>query len=331
MSKFDTGTYNPVSTFAVSNRPNKPIHSSFTDLEKQSATMKLRLTYTLFLALLAAAVFMGNKNGRASTPPGAGNTGAPGDEALPNGTAIVCSSCHTPGGNNPVSSNTVISVLDSAGNAVTQYQPGKLYTARVTVNTLTGNPLRWGFQMIALRDAGNTDLDGFSDINPNNYKLATVNATGRTYAEHSNSSTTNIFNVRWTAPAAGTGNITFYAAGNAVNNDGLNTGDGSSVASLKLTESSTTSAQNPDAVRIGLKIWPNPVASVAGISAVLPQAGAYRLSAIDLSGNTVWESHHTLTAGENRLDLTTDGWAPGIYLIRLSGAGISANVKVAKF
>ena len=73
------------------------------------------------------------------------------------------------------------------------------------------------------------------------------------------------------------------------------------------------------------------MASVAGLGAVLPQAGAYRLSAIDLSGSTVWESHHSLAAGENRLEIPTDGWAPGIYFIRLSGAGISANVKVAKF
>lgn len=293
--------------------------------------MKLRLTYTLFLALLAAVVFMGNKNGRASTPPGAGNTGAPGDEALPNGTAIVCNSCHTPGNPNPISSTTAISVLDSAGNAVTQYLPGKLYTARVTINTATGNPLRWGFQMIALKDAGNTDLDGFSDMNPNNYKIATVNSTGRSYAEHDNSSTTNVFNVRWTAPVAGTGNVTFYAAGNAVNNNGQNTGDGASFSNLKLTEGSTSSTQNPDAARIGLRVWPNPVETSANLTVVLPLAGDYRLSVHDLSGRMVWENTQALASGENRLDVPAAAWKPGIYFVSLSGGGISANVKVAKF
>lgn len=293
--------------------------------------MKLRLVYTIFFALLGAVVFMGNKNGRASTPPGSGNTGAPGDESLPNGTPIVCNSCHTPSNPNPISSTTTIAVLDSAGNAVTQYLPGRQYTARVTINTESGNPARWGFQMIALKDAGNTDLDGFSDVNPNNYKIATVNSTGRTYAEHDNSSTSNVFNVRWTAPAAGTGSVTFYAAGNAVNNNGLNTGDGPSFSNLKLTEGSVSSTQNPDAGRIGLRIWPNPITDAANLSAALPRAGDYRLAVYDLSGRMVWESNRILPAGETRLDIPAANWAPGVYFIGLSGGGISANVKVAKF
>ena len=293
--------------------------------------MKIRLAYTLFLALLAAAVLMGNKNGRASTPPGFGNTGAPGDQALANGTPIVCNSCHTPSNPNPISSTTTIAVLDSAGNTVTQYLPGKLYTARVTINTVSGNPLRWGFQMIALKDAGNVDLDGFSDVNPNNYKIVTVNSTGRSYAEHSNSSTTNIFDVRWTAPVAGTGNVTFYAAGNATNNNSSTSGDGPSFSNLKLSEGSTSATQNPDALRIGMRVWPNPVVSGAQMLVMLPEAGTYRLAAFDLSGRMAWETNLNLAAGEQALDIPAANWAPGVYYIGLSGGGISANVKVAKF
>jgi hypothetical protein len=293
--------------------------------------MKIRLAYTLFFGLLAAVVLMSNKNGRASTPPGAGNTGAPGDQALANGTPIVCNSCHTPSNPNPISSTTTIAVLDSLGNTVTQYLPGKVYTARVTINTVSGNPLRWGFQMIALKDAGNTDLDGFSDINPNNYKIVTVNSTGRTYAEHDNSSSTNIFNVRWTAPVAGTGNVTFYAAGNAVNNNGSSGGDGASFSNLKLSEGSTTATQNPDAARIGMRVWPNPVVSNAQMLVALPEAGAYRLAAFDLSGRMVWETNLDLAAGEQALDVPAANWTPGVYFLSLSGGGISANIKVAKF
>lgn len=292
--------------------------------------MKLRLAYTIFFGLLLLITSLGNKNGRASTPPGAGNTGAPGDESLPNGTPIVCGSCHTSGGINPISSSVTISVLDTEGDTVTQYIPGQQYTARVTVNTLTGNPSRWGFQMIALKDTGNIDLDGFSDTNPNNYKIATVNSTGRTYAEHDNASTSNIFNVKWTAPAAGTGNVTFYAAGNAVNNNGQNTGDGASFSNLKLTEGSVSSTQNPDAGRIGLRLWPNPVATEANISVVLPHAGDYRVAVHDPSGRLVWENTQTLPAGENRLTIAATQWDTGVYFATLSGNGISANVKVVK-
>lgn len=290
--------------------------------------MKLRLAYTIFLGLMLLIVSLGNKNGRASTPPGQGNTGAPGDAALPNGTPILCSSCHTPSN---ITANMSIKVLDSLGNETTQYLPGKQYTARVTINAVMGNPQRYGFQMIALKDAGNTDLKGFSDMNPNNYKLATVNATNRTYAEHDNSSTSNTFDVKWTAPAAGTGSVTFYAAGNAVNNNSQSTGDGATSTNLKLTEGSLSSTQNPDAERIGLQIWPNPFSSVANLSVVLPRAGGYRVAAHDLSGRLVWESTQNLPAGENRLEITTADWTPGVYFMGFHSNEISANIKVVKF
>ncbi|MCW5922355.1 MAG: hypothetical protein KIS77_08430 [Saprospiraceae bacterium] len=290
--------------------------------------MKLRLVYTAFVGLLLLLVSLGNKNGRASSPPGAGNTGAPGDEALPNGTPILCVSCHTPSN---IVSTTSINILNSEGEAVLQYIPGQQYTARVTVNTVQGNPVRWGFQMIALRNNGNTDLKGFSDQNPNNYKLATVNSTSRTYAEHDNASTSNVFNVTWTAPAAGTGNVTFYAAGNAVNNNGLNNGDGASATSLQLTEGAASSVQNPDAARISLQVWPNPIGSVAYLSATLPAAGEYRLMVHDLSGRLVWETTRQLPAGDFRLDVPAEDWSAGVHFVSLSGAGIWANIKAIKF
>lgn len=289
--------------------------------------MKLRLVYAIFFAALCAVVLSGNKNGRASTPPGFGNTGAPGDETLPNGTPVLCSSCHLA---SSITSATSVHVFDAGGDTVTQYQPGAQYTARVTVHTLTGNPQRFGFQMIALRNSDTTDLDGFSDINPNNYKVVTVSSTGRTYAEHANVSVSNMFNVTWTAPPAGTGSVTFYAAGNAVNNNGSNNGDGPSITSLNLTEAGGVSTQNPDAAQIGLRVWPNPAVSVVNMNFNLPRAGDYRLAAYDLSGRLVWESSQSLQAGDNALQIPAGNWAPGVWLLALSGEGISADVKIVK-
>ena len=290
--------------------------------------MKFRLVYTFALAILCAVVLLSNKNGRASEAK-AGNTGAPGDEALPNGTPITCVSCHTA---SPITSSTTVSVLDSAGTVITQYIPGQQYTARVTVTALTGTPLGHGFQMIALRDIGNIDLDGFSDPGNqtvNNYKIATI-PNGRTYAEHDNVSTSNVFNVKWKAPAAGTGNITFYAAGNAVNKNGQNSGDGASSTSLKLTESIGASTQNPDAAQIDMKLWPSPAVSAAWLSFSLPVGGEYRLTAHDLSGKLVWESLRALPSGHQIVEIPLGGWSPGIYFTGISGAGISASGKLVK-
>lgn len=289
--------------------------------------MKLRLVSALFLAALCAVVLSGNKNGRASTPPGFGNTGAPGDETLPNGTPVLCNSCHLA---SSITSATSVHILNAAGDTVTQYQPGVQYTARVTVQTLTGNPQRFGFQMIALADSDTSDLDGFSDVGPNNYKVVTVNSTGRTYAEHANVSVSNIFNVTWTAPPAGKGDVTFYAAGNAVNNNGSNNGDGPSITSLQLTEAGGVSTQNPGATQVGLKVWPNPAVSVVNLHFNLPDAGKYRLSAYDLSGRLVWESSQLLQGGDNVLQVPAGNWAPGVYFVALEGNGISASAKVMK-
>ncbi len=288
--------------------------------------MKIRLVYSLFASLLLLAVLSGNKNGRASTFPGHGNTGAPGDETA-GGQPVRCNSCHNAAS---ITASMSISILDSAGAAVTAYVPGKKYTARVTITPVTGNPQGYGFQMIALKDAGNTDLDGFSDQNPNNYKIVTVNSTGRTYAEHDNVSTPNVFNVTWTAPVAGTGNVTFYAAGNAVNKNNNDSGDGSAFTNVKLTESLVSATQNPDAAGIGLRTWPNPVGPALHLTASLPESGNFAVVVRDLSGRQVWESARTLAAGTNLLDIPADGWQPGIYFVTLAGEGISANVKVVK-
>jgi uncharacterized protein (TIGR03437 family) len=45
------------------------------------------------------------------------------------------------------------------------------------------------------------------------------------FIEHNSPFTTNIINVTWTAPATNVGTVTIYAAANAANGDGNNTGD----------------------------------------------------------------------------------------------------------
>jgi hypothetical protein len=132
--------------------------------------MKIRLVYLLFLTILCAIVLPASKNGRASQDK-TGNTGAPGDEANPNGTPRICSHCHFGAAAPEVS----VRVLDGNGDTVTTYIPGQQYVARVAINTNVATLTGFGFQMIALRDNGNVDLDGFSDPGNNtvnNYKIA---------------------------------------------------------------------------------------------------------------------------------------------------------------
>lgn len=288
--------------------------------------MKSRLVSVLFLSAFALLVLSGNKNGRASFA-NAGNTGAPGDQSNPNGTPRTCNYCHT---GSQITSTTSISVLDSAGNAVSQYAPGQSYTARVRINAATGNPQGYGFQMIALRNTDNTDLDGFTDVNPNNYKIATTTPNQRTYAEHDQVSTSNEFDVRWTAPAAGTGAITFYSAGNAVNKNNLSTGDGASWTSLALTEAVVSATGEAVQAISGLKVSPNPLGESGVLNVSVQYAGRYRLSAADLSGRVVWEAFRDLPAGESLVPIGSGDWNTGVYVIGVSNGEDRASVKLVK-
>ena len=284
----------------------------------------LRLVVFLFFGTLSALMLLGNKNGRASQSQ-KGNTGAPGDE-IQGGQPKTCISCH---GQGPIIASLAISVLDSANNPVTRYMPGKAYTARVTI-TASGNDLNgYGFQMIGLRDSSNTDLDGFTDMNPNNYKLATITSNGRTYAEHDNISTSNIFNVKWTAPATGTGSITLYAAGNGVNANGTTSGDGSGFSSLKLTEFSSGTAEIA-AHLPRIAVSPNPVQSESMLKIENFEPGFCRIIAFDAKGHRVWETQQYLSEGSTNVTLPAAEWLPGVYFIQLEQPGKALSVKVLK-
>lgn len=284
--------------------------------------MKTRLTLSLFSLLVVLFILPGNRTGRASFS-GNGNTGAPGDQTE-GGSPFTCMNCHDDNAFNP---SVSVSVLDSANNAVTHYRPGRLYTAQVTI-AATG-AAGYGFQMIALRDTGNIDLDGFTDINPNNYKLSTIN-NGRTYAEHPTMSVSNTFNVRWTAPVTGTGSVTFYAAGNAVNNNNGSSGDGAAITSLKLFEEITLSSDESPDDQLGLRVFPNPVADAANLYIDVLKNTPAQMAAYDLSGNVVWVSQTALQAGNNRLHIPTAHWPAGTYLLQVKGVNMVRTVKILK-
>ena len=292
-----------------------------------SAKMKFRLIYLLFFGVLCFTVLPGNKNGRASEAK-KGNTGAPGDETNSNGSPRICSYCHF-GAAGPV---VFIHLLDANGDTITQYVPGQQYKARVAIDNNNPSLTGYGFQMIALRNVDTTDLDGFSDPGNNtvnNYKIATI-ANGRTYAEHDNISNSKLFDVVWTAPAAGTGPVTFYAAGNAVNRNGTTSGDGTASDVLQINEDISAAANDQEAQLLKIEVWPNPARQFAHLNLELSQAGKYHLQAFKLSGQPVWVSNQNFQSGTNRVDLPVASWMPGLYILEITNGRFSQRLKVLK-
>jgi hypothetical protein len=157
-----------------------------------------------------------------SSGPGNGLTNAPGE--------ANCTNCHNTSGLNSGSGS-----LGLAGIAA-EYNPAEAYTLQVTV--ADPSALRWGFEFTILDAAGASagvpaPLDG----------TTRVSATGnRTYVTHTSAGTSpgttgsRTWQVSWTAPATGTGNLTLYMAGNAANNNNANTGDRIYATSFPIAE-----------------------------------------------------------------------------------------------
>ena len=166
-----------------------------------------------------------------STQPPPAKTGAPGEG--------TCIDCH---GGSP---------LNEAGGSVTiggvpaSYLPNQTYTLTVTV--MNPSQHRWGFELVPVRDSNNTMAGSFTNTT---LFTTTQSFGGKDYISHTTinpgqdgtfaGQTSGMWTFAWTAPGAGTGTVTLYAAGNAANGTGTNAGDKIYTTSVSATEGSTT-------------------------------------------------------------------------------------------
>jgi Secretion system C-terminal sorting domain/Reeler domain len=280
--------------------------------------MKIKVIYTIFLCALVACLTMSNKAGRAKSQQ-KGSTGAPGDNDVVSNQLRTCSGCHA--GSATIQVTISIDILDGA-TVVTKFTPNKAYTARVTVNKVAGSPAKYGFQMTALRDSSGVGVpyDGFSAPGAN-MQLTKIASAKRTYAEQNGASATNTFEMTWTAPAAGKGTVTFYAAGNGV--DGANNQGGDSAAKNSLVLPEATSGisvlGNP---KLAVECFPNPILSDFLVK--MPEntpSGAAQLTIFDFSGKIIFQQNHNLAGGAQTLEMPAENWQKGIYFLRITQGG----------
>jgi len=152
-----------------------------------------------------------------------GKTGSPGDNG------VTCTQCH-----NSFSAQEqpgwITSTIPADG-----YTPGETYT--ITATGTYAGVVRFGFELTAEDDAGNktgtfiiTDAVR-TQMSPTNASV-THTANGITPSGDSNT-----WSMDWTAPDAGEGTVTFYAAFNAANGNGNTGGDHIFTSSLSVNES----------------------------------------------------------------------------------------------
>lgn len=175
-----------------------------------------------------------------TTGPHPGSTGAPGDKTC------SYSGCHvTPF---VVSNDTMVNKLIFP-NADSTYIPGQTYS--ITVKVQYPNIDKFGFELVALKDADSTNTGQIIITDAiRTQDLGYVAAIGpRTSVAHKTAGTPAIstgftqWTFDWTAPATNEGTITFYYATNCTNNNNAASGDRIYLSSFKIKPSANISVQ----------------------------------------------------------------------------------------
>ncbi len=109
------------------------------------------------------------------------------------------------------------------------YLPGD--TLLVSIALQDPGQTRWGFEITVL-DANNLPVGELIDVETTRTQKGVDPGSGREYIKHRSTGTDPFiadvapgWTVQWVAPLADVGTVTFYGAGNAANNNGLNSGD----------------------------------------------------------------------------------------------------------
>jgi trimeric autotransporter adhesin len=156
---------------------------------------------------------------------------ANGDRTGASGTTIGCGGggCHSFAATTGI--GVKIELFSGSTLITTGYVGGTAYTLRVT-GTNNGSTIlpRFGFQLAAMKTGSTTANEGTLSAIAGTH---TGTYTGINIVEHSNSmaattgtggmGTSYVVNIPWTAPPAGTGNVTAYAVLNAVDASGTAT------------------------------------------------------------------------------------------------------------
>jgi len=242
----------------------------------------------------------------------AGATGSPGE------TTCNTSQCHTGNVVNSGGGSIVIAAPTMPG---WMYVPGQVYPISVTVSK-AGTPL-FGLGFEALRSTGaNGGTLSITTPAETQIKVASIGGNLRSNVVHQLNggltSNAHTFTFNWTAPLAGTGTVTFYAAGNAANDNGNTSGDFIYTVSQVITESATGLFDY--ATDKFLQLYPNPSSGEFNISFELDEPSPVSIEMIDLSGKVISQIlSRPVTSGSHEINHEADSSLPtGIYFIRLT-------------
>ncbi|MFY9308040.1 MAG: choice-of-anchor V domain-containing protein [Bacteroidia bacterium] len=238
-----------------------------------------------------------------SVPAGANATGAPAGNTGSPGDGTNCTSCHT--GSPSTQAGLITSTVPNTG-----YVPGQTYT--ITGSITASGKTKFGFQISPQNTAG--VLKGTMAItNSTNTQLVSSGKyVTHKFAGTSFPSGTATWSFDWTAPAAGSGDVTFYGSFNATNSNSTTTGDAITLSSLVVPENLSTGIEAL-AASVSVAVYPNPFVDDVFIKNSANEAAMMDVSVIDINGKVV-KSVSQLKSGAS---VNLQELATGVYTVRI--------------
>jgi len=171
-------------------------------------------------------------------------TGAPSGKANdPSSGNSNCTSCHS----GTATTNATIANI-TTNIPATGYVPGTTYT--ITANVTYAGKTRFGFEVSPQNSAG-VQKGTITITDPTNTKIVSTKYVTHTSAGNTGTGARS-WSFNWTAPAAGTGAVTFYGSLLAANNNGSESGDLTYLTSTTVMEtvpcSITAAITAPDTI-----------------------------------------------------------------------------------
>lgn len=274
----------------------------------------MRAIYMLFFVLCCGVLFLGNSSGPGAVQ-GKDRTGGPLSEGF-------CGNCHAAGAFNP---SMVLELLQD-GSVVNGYEAGENYTMRVTITAETGVQV-YGFQAVALAGADNVQAGSFTPVAGT--QVTTLN--DRDYIEHSQRSTSNVFEIQWTAPSAGTGEVRFYSASVSANNAAGSGGDGAVfLTSPTVLQDLTVGTNELPALATRLNAFPNPVMDQLNLQVEVEESSRAMLRVYSMLGQPILQRDLDLTAGLNNLSYDMSKLVAGQYTVEISNNTAASKTMIFK-
>lgn len=251
--------------------------------------------------LVFAVAFAGILLSYSGGSPG-GKTDAPGDSGN-------CSSCHS--GNSVNTADWISTNIPASG-----YVAGTTYT--ITASGNHDGAAKFGFEVTSQDASGKTGT--FVITNSTETKLTNGdNAVTHTSSGNTATSGSKTWSFDWTAPATGTGDVTFYGAFNATNGNGSTSGDFIYTSELLINEDTGVGIKDNENI---FTISPNPASSNLTISS---NNKISNISIYDISGKIFLEKNNINSKKE---DINIDNFSDGVYFIKVEGANFKKIEKI---